>query len=83
MGAFMRDRFSAAPTEMIRLRRFDFAYPDFAPGLGTSCVRRVGGTELPARRDLVPAQRVRATYSAQGATSFPHVKAVPLSLEDI
>ena len=45
---------------------------------------RVSGVENPlviCGRDLLLARRERDTYSAQGATSFPHVGAVSESLE--
>ena len=40
VGAFIRDRFSAASTDMIRLRRFDCGYPNFALGLSTSLLSK-------------------------------------------
>jgi hypothetical protein len=42
MGAFVRDRLSAASTDMIRHRMIDRAYPHFALGLDTSPLCKTG-----------------------------------------
>jgi hypothetical protein len=40
VGTFIGDCFSAASTEMIRLRLFDCGYPNFAFGLSTSLLSK-------------------------------------------